>query len=240
MNQLKVLNRDEIKYIAMLTMLLNHISHMFLEQGTMLAYVFESVGYFTAPVMCYFLVEGYAHTRSKKNYGIRLAVFALVSQVPFALALDPARLSMISTLFICFMILVVKEKVQEPVLQKALYVFLVAITYFMDWQIFAPMMVLMIAYDMDEPRQLVKDYLIIYLVMALMLFPDNDFTTGKEFLINYGYGLLRGIMVPAACLVLLVFYNGKRAKHGQKLSKWFFYLFYPGHLLVLYLIKVLV
>ena len=57
---LQVLNRDVIKYIAMLTMLLNHIAHVFLIRGTLLHEIFEDVGYFTAPVMCYFLVEGYA------------------------------------------------------------------------------------------------------------------------------------------------------------------------------------
>ena len=55
---IRILNRDVIKYIAMFTMLLNHISHMFLAEGSMTAFVFEYAGYFTAPTMCYLLVEG--------------------------------------------------------------------------------------------------------------------------------------------------------------------------------------
>ena len=43
------LNRDVIKYIAMVTMLLNHIAHVFLTRGTVLHEIFEDVGYFTAP-----------------------------------------------------------------------------------------------------------------------------------------------------------------------------------------------
>ena len=53
------LNRDTIKYIAMLTMLLNHLSTIFLDRGTFLGELFLDVGYFTAPVMCWFLAEGY-------------------------------------------------------------------------------------------------------------------------------------------------------------------------------------
>lgn len=61
------MNRDTIKYIAMITMLLNHVSFIFLEPGTVLAEILTAVGYFTAPVMCYFLVEGMTYTRSPKK-----------------------------------------------------------------------------------------------------------------------------------------------------------------------------
>ena len=52
----KVLNRDVIKYIAMFTMLMNHIANIFLTPGSLLFEILVDVGYFTAPVMCYFLV----------------------------------------------------------------------------------------------------------------------------------------------------------------------------------------
>ena len=81
------MNRDTIKYIAMFTMLLNHIANVFLTPGTLLFEVFVDVGYFTAITMCYFLVEGYGYTHSKEKYGKRLFLFAVLSQVPFNLAL---------------------------------------------------------------------------------------------------------------------------------------------------------
>ena len=42
------MNRDQIKYVAMFTMLLNHIANVFLEPGTFLFEVMVDVGYFTA------------------------------------------------------------------------------------------------------------------------------------------------------------------------------------------------
>ena len=110
-------NRDTIKYIAMFTMLLNHISSIFLDHGTFLAELFQDVGYFTAPVMCWFLVEGYQYTRSKKNYAVRLFLFALLSEIPFCLAFSYegefqfVGLNMLFTLFFCFLILAAEEKI---------------------------------------------------------------------------------------------------------------------------------
>ena len=50
--------------------------------------------------------------------------------------------------------------------------------------------------------------------------------------------LLSGAGIIVSAVVILLFYNGKRAERGRTFSKWFFYLFYPGHLLLLYLIKL--
>ena len=111
------MNRDQIKYAAMFTMLLNHIANIFLEPGTFLFEVMVDVGYFTAITMCYFLVEGYGYTRSKEKYGKRLLLFALISEIPFCLAFTEegtisfVNMNMLFTLFLCFLILYAMEKI---------------------------------------------------------------------------------------------------------------------------------
>ena len=103
------LTRDAIKMIAMLTMFFNHFSHVFLTAGTYPAEFLKGIGYFTAPVMCYFLVEGFYKTSSKRAYAKRLFVFALVSQVPYFLAFnrEAAVLNMMFSLLFSFLILCV-------------------------------------------------------------------------------------------------------------------------------------
>ena len=86
----QVLNRDMIKYIAMLAMLLNHIAIIFMQQGELLTEIFINIGYLTAITMCYFLVEGYIYTHSKKRYALRLGLFSLISELPYCLALTEA------------------------------------------------------------------------------------------------------------------------------------------------------
>lgn len=104
----RVLNRDVIKYIAMIAMLLNHIANIFLVPGTLWYEVLVDIGYFTAITMCYFLVEGFRYTHSRKQYALRLFGFGVVSQVPFSMAfaqngiLEFQDFNMMFTLFLCF------------------------------------------------------------------------------------------------------------------------------------------
>ena len=72
------MNRDQIKFLAIITMTCNHIANIFLTPGTLLFEVMIDIGYFTAITMCYFLVEGYYYTHSRKQYGQRLLLFALL------------------------------------------------------------------------------------------------------------------------------------------------------------------
>ena len=159
---IRILNRDVIKYIAMFTMLLNHISHMFLAEGSMTAFVFEYAGYFTAPTMCYFLVEGYAYTRSKKRYGLRLLAFALLSQIPYRLAFGFGNLNMLYTLLCCFLILVVREKVPGWGLRTTLSICLTLATVVGDWALMAPVFTIMFYDSRGERRGMVRGYIVGY------------------------------------------------------------------------------
>ena len=236
--RLQVLNRDAIKYIAMLTMLLNHIAHIFLERGTLLYEIFEDIGFFTAPVMCFFLVEGYTYTRSKKEYGLRLVLFAVLSQIPFQLAFGYSTLNMIYTLLCCFLILVVMEKVSNPLLCRGLSLLLILATVNGDWPVIAPILTILLANDWGDRRMMTRDFCLSYLLFAVLNVQSYmNGEPGDWTLYAVTHSLLSGLGILAAAMATLVLYNGERAKRGKTFSKWFFYLFYPGHLLILYLTK---
>ena len=236
---LRILNRDVIKDIAMFTMLLNHVGHIFLTRGTPAYEILEDIGVFTAPVMCYFLVEGYGYTRSKLRYGLRLLLFAVISQLPFQLAFGYQALNMIYTLLCCFLILVVMERVSSPLLQITLCVLLTVATGIGDWPVVAPILTIMLANGMGNRKKLACGFGATYVFFAIL--NTQNYMIGEQgdwTIYAVGHAALSGLGILVAGVAVLFFYNGERAQKGKNFAKWFFYIFYPAHLLVLYLIKM--
>ena len=236
------LDRDTIKYIAMAAMLVNHIGTIFLTPGTFLYELFLDIGYFTAPVMCYFLVEGYRLTHSRKLYGRRLFVFAVLSELPFCLAFSHGAevyfvaMNMIFTLFLCFLLLEVLEKEPKGFARGLLVALLILASTVSDWAILAPVYT-MLFYKAGQDREKQKKafFWAAALFGAFGLAGSPEWYSGLQRLL-YALGCMSGVAAAGVCIVC--FYNGRRAQRGQRFSKWFFYLFYPVHLLILGIIRI--
>ena len=88
------MNRNQLKYIAVIAMMIDHIGMFLLSPGpgdasalqVALYALLRTTGRLTAPLMLFFLTEGYVRTSSKIKYGIRLLVFGIASQIPYALS----------------------------------------------------------------------------------------------------------------------------------------------------------
>ena len=102
------LSGTALKYIAMTAMLADHIGVVLLERivyyrgglervamlmtsqwGDRLCWlgqVLRSAGRIAFPIYCFLLVEGFLHTRDWRRYWLRMAAFALISEIPFRLA----------------------------------------------------------------------------------------------------------------------------------------------------------
>lgn len=236
------LSRDAIKYIAMLTMFLNHVANAFLPEGTFWYEALVDVGYFTAITMCYFLVEGYAYTHSKIKYGLRLLAFAVLSQYPFMLAFSkPGNLrfsgfNMLFTLFICFLLLVVGEKISNPILRNVVRVILVCCTMAGDWPLLAAIYTWLFDWAGTSEERLKIVYPIAALLFWLMMLPVGLLLYPPLIAAAYAACGTLGIFASGFCIRHL--YSGRRVKKGQNFSKWFFYLFYPVHLLAIGLVRL--
>lgn len=236
---LKILNRDAVKYIAMFTMLLNHTAHALLDRGTVLYEVLEDIGIFTAPVMCFFLVEGYGYTRSKTKYGQRLIVFAALSQIPYMRALHESNLSVMFTLLCCFLILVAMELIVDPIVRILICALLVLATSAGDWAYIAPLLTIFLYNSRGDTKNTAISFGAAYAIFVpFQIQKYMDGVPGDWTIHAILHGMLSSLGILAAAAVVLIFYNGQRAKRGRNFSKWFFYIFYPAHLTVLYLIGV--
>lgn len=237
------LSRDAIKYIAMFTMLLNHIGNIFLPYGSVLWLIFINIGYFTAITMCYFLVEGYGYTRSRKRYALRLGLFALLSQLPYELAFSTGHslrftgMNMLFTLLLCFFIVLALDNLKGPALKILSVAGLTLLSLFSDWGMFAPMFTVLFVWAGGDSRRVKLSYLISALFFGLYQFMSFSARLPDSKNLVNALGGMAAIALSGLCITYL--YNGQRSYHGQALSKWFFYVFYPAHLLILGLIRVL-
>ena len=241
-NKWRILNRDVIKYIAMFTMLLNHISTIFMKRGNLLSEIFIDIGYFTAIIMCFFLVEGFQYTHSKRNYAFRLAIFALISQIPYCLAftqngaIEFCGFNMIFTLLICFFIKLTVDEISSKLLKTIIIFVLVLLSIFSDWALLAPVFTLLFIWAKDSRNKIKTSFLISMCLFGIFNFMGGIGRFPMSTNIIYALGSMVGIALAGIVIVFL--YNGKIMEKGKIFSKWFFYLFYPVHLLILGIIRI--
>ena len=136
-----MLNRNQIKYLAVAAMVIDHIAWGFVRDPELLRQIMHFIGRLTGPTMAFFLAEGYVHTRNVKKYALRLGVFAVISWIPCAL-FDYGRwpypyFGVIYTLFLGLVALLVWDRSGWRPWAKILTVILLCIlSVFGDWQIF--------------------------------------------------------------------------------------------------------
>lgn len=258
------LSGTALKWVAIVTMLIDHIGAIFLLgqwrslSGTFglsaadwyqVYYVFRAIGRIAFPLFCFALVEGFEHTHSRPKYALRLLLFAIVSEIPYDFALHDqisyaSQLNVMFTLLLAFCALwlaewlggLVRAGVSKargagaapvgPAAARAIdSAFAVATVAGAAWLAAGPLDVSYHAYG-------------ILLVGALYLGRGNWVV---QFLLGWAatawYCDVNGSMLQMWCLMglgLVAFYNGKRGRG----MKYFFYLFYPLHLLILGLIHL--
>jgi len=221
------LDRNTLKYIAIIAMLADHIAASFVPADTLLYFIMRFIGRLTAPIMCFFIAEGFHYTRSKWKYSARLAVFALVSQFAYTLFFDGELTStfftqwnMIYTLLVGFCMLLAYDKISSMALRWLVISALFIASTVGDWMVFAPAFILCFHVFRDNNRIKYATFVIIAAAMAAL-----GFTFGEMWHI--------GIFLA---IPLLLLYNGRKGS-GYAVHKWAFYLFYPLHLLVIAIIR---
>ncbi len=243
------LDLTSLKYIAIVAMVLDHTAYFFLPTGTGLYSVMRFVGRTTGPIMFYAAVLGYHHTKNIHRYLSRLFAFALVSYVPFVLAgalkvaeVDYLYFNVIFTIFMGVLGLHARHSIQNPVLKWAAVAVIGLATLTSDWGITGYLMILVFDfYRGDFGKQAFAYTLIVLLnigLLAQVQYPLEDLAYGRETYVDryYIYSLIikLGHFLP---ILLLSQYRGEKGKGGS-FTKWFFYVFYPLHIGIIYLVKM--
>ena len=234
------LSGTALKYIACITMLIDHIGASCIEAGillpalaagaascggipvsTLLAAdrVLRYIGRLAFPIFCFLAVEGFLHTHDVKKYVRRLLLFGLVSEVPFDLAFfrtpfAPQHQNVYWTLALGVLAMAGLRHFEKPDGTASgkglLCVGACALTAFLAS----------------------TDYHAIGVLIICALYMAR--ADRKRQCLAGAVLFLFELTAPLA-FVLVLFYNGQRGACSPLLKKAF-YWFYPVHLLVLAMI----
>ncbi len=240
---MKTLDRTQLKLIAICAMVIDHTAWGFVEFMTPLGQIMHIMGRFTLPIMCFFVAEGFRKTSNIKAYITRMACFAVVAMIPFYLFFHEEyeyRQNIIFDLLLGLLMLTVLEHEKLKKWQKAL---LAAVLFYISatiggWVIMPILYILVFYYVKDFKKQAVwvcglTVLLQIFLIVAVEL--NRVWHFSKYDWPWYDKLYFLGFMLP---LLVLRKYNGEKGK--VVLGRYFFYLFYPAHFLVLAAIKAVV
>lgn len=212
-----------LKVVAIVGMTCNHASWIFAAQLPFPLYCLMSgVGGLTFPTMAFLLAEGWRHTSNCKRYIARLAVFALVAQVPYSLFLE-ARPNVLFTLLIGLVILYLHDVMESRLAWAGTAVAGVALSCFCDWGFIGVGMILLAAFLPTVRQRALGSALLACVthgLAALAMLAEGSAEGIATLLYAVGNGTAGALMC---------FYDGRR---GLPL-KWFFYAYYPAHIAIL-------
>lgn len=193
--------------------------------------ILRCIGRFAFPAFCFLLVEGFYHTRSKAKYLRNLVIFSLVSEIPFDLALygeiwSWEHQNVFFTLAAGFGAIWIAEyftfKSMRDSLNGMLYRALSA----------ASVMGIALVAEFVHTDYGAAGVATIFVLYAMR---------GRPVISALAAWLILGLtnVLEFYCFPFVGavhFYNGERGRQ----NKYFFYIFYPAHLLILAFLKMII
>lgn len=220
------LDTNLIKVAAILSMTIDHVGSAFFPQYP----VFRWVGRIAFPLFCYCLTVGMLYTRDIRRYFLRLGAFALISQPFWILAFNAddfwGNLLNLNIFFSLILSLAFVWGIREKKwwLPGGCILLLCLLNF--DYAFTGPLLVLIFYLCRNRPR------LGALLYTALYLPALNGYLEDPLALVigghAIGFEIFALLALPLICL---------RTNSGLRISKWFFYAFYPAHLLAIFLLQ---
>ena len=238
---MKKLNSNHLKLIAIIAMTIDHIADIIYPgmPNNIISNILHIIGRLTAPIMFFFICEGFYYTKNLKKYILRLFVFAIISHFAycFAFGINYIPFSsgnifnqtsiMWSLAWSVVALYIVNCKTNLKEWQKWLLVVLInVITFSSDWSCIAVMAILSMYPNRGNLKKQIMSmslWIFIYAIISYLF-------------VSKTYGLI----TLAVILVypILSIYNGEKGKLNW--MKWFFYLYYPIHLVFIGILRIII
>lgn len=234
------LNSNQLKTLAIIAMTIDHLVCVIYPGYPKDWWILclHIIGRLTAPTMWFLIAEGYHYTRNLKKYIGRLFIFAIISHFAYNFAFGipfiPFQTSVFNQTSVIWSLawgvvaiaISDEKRCSLKAWQKSILIMLIClITFCSDWSCIAVMAILAIYGNRGNLKKQTIGMMFWVFIYALVYF----------FFIDKVYGVIQLFVI--ICIPFMKQYNGKRGR--WKGMKWFFYLYYPAHLIVCGIIRIL-
>ena len=224
----RILSDSALKVFALVTMLIDHVAVVFSYRlsNTLFSYgkyvltpykLMRFIGRWSFPVYAFLIVEGFLHTGNRRRYGLRLLLFAFLSEIPWNLehtgTFHYAKQNVFFTLFLGYAGLCLIEKLEKKEeMQKNGCLLLI-------------LLILSLALNADYGCSGFALILILYLLRESLLYK-----------MVISMCLLSSHLKICVSFLVIGMYNGKRGFIRSRFLQILFYAIYPLHMFVFYLL----
>lgn len=233
----KGLNANQIKLIAIVAMTLDHLVWtLFPDYNTeWFVVLFHIIGRLTAPIMWFFIAEGYHYTHDIKKYATRLFLLAAISHFAynfcFGIPFIPFQTTVFNQTGVVWslawglvLLYIHDQKPWKPWLKSLITMAVCLITFPSDWSCIATMAILYIGLHRGNFKKQMACMMLWIAAYALVYF----------LFIDKVYAFIQ--LFTCLTIPLLRLYNGKRGT--MKGIGKLFYIYYPLHLFLCGIIRI--
>ncbi|MGN0621434.1 MAG: TraX family protein [Porcipelethomonas sp.] len=230
------ISSDVLKLLAVIAMTIDHIAWIYVPFASFPGQLMHIIGRIAAPIMCFMIAEGYAHTRDPIRYAKRLGLFALISHFPYVF-FESGRFALIHQtsimlpLFLGLIALIIRDSPKyEAAVKNMILLIICLVSMLGDWGCIAVIWIQFFYAFRYNRREQMKYFCIITAVMLLV-----------DIIINATYGCWYKDLFKLGIFLAVPFLmkcSGVR-KTGNA-ARWFYYIYYPAHMIFLRAIYPLV
>lgn len=202
-----------MQWIAIITMVIDHVGIVWFSDSS----IWRIIGRIAFPVYTYYVALGMTRTRSASRYLTRLGILAVLSQLPFSLLFHTYTINVIGTFFVSVAAIYAMERMPSRPLR---YV----------WPVIAAVLLQAVSFDYGAYG---------LLLLLIYRYTKDHMMLSAHFGLNLLYFVVKGGSLQLFSILptfIFAYLDSSRAVSAFRVPRWLWRSFYPGHLLLLYLL----
>ena len=228
LKNIQKINGAQLKYIAFASMFIDHFNKAIITPFltgsgplNIITSIFDILGRIAFPIFCFCIVEGFFKTKSRWKYLRNLLIFAIISEIPYdmfqsAVFINTWSQNILWGLALGLFTIMVIDKLKEKIKKRPVWIFVSIIIVALS-----SLGSMLISADYEY-------YAIIIIYIYYLFYDKRLLASGLSYLV-----IIKEIYAILGFATVLL-YNGEKGKQ----NKLFNYLFYPVHLLIFGIIRM--